>query len=210
VHRGRWSCRPCSCWPWSPCSQARCLCLCPYIPLRATWEAYLAQLSSSHHYLVNRSLREFDAWAKAIGPVRLEVASDPASPTAGRAILAGLHGERWRADGTEGVFASPRFRAFHDAVMPELLARDELELLWLTVGEAPVAAVYSLVWRGRTLFYQSGRRVDLPAKLRPGIVLHAHAIRRANDERQEAVVSHSPLHVRGKFKDARAYCDIDQ
>ena len=37
----------------------------PYIKLPATWDAYLAALSGSGRYLVNRSLRDYDKWAGA-------------------------------------------------------------------------------------------------------------------------------------------------
>ena len=36
-----------------------------------------------------------------------------------------------------------------------------------------------MVWNDKIHFYQSGRRVDLPAKIKPGIVAHAFAIRAA-------------------------------
>jgi CelD/BcsL family acetyltransferase involved in cellulose biosynthesis len=33
-----------------------------------------------------------------------------------------------------------------------------------------------MVWNGKVYFYLCGRRPDLPARIRPGIVLRAHAI----------------------------------
>ena len=74
---------------------------------------------------------------------------------------------------------SPRFAAFHDEVMPPLLAAGALELLWLTVRGDPIAIIYNIVWNGKVYFYQSGRKIDVPKGVRPGIVIHAHAIRRA-------------------------------
>ncbi len=43
----------------------------------------------------------------------------------------------------------------------------------------PVAAVYNIVWNNKVYFYQSGRKTDVPPKVRPGVVLLAHAIRGA-------------------------------
>src|SRR5262249_24311564 len=60
-----------------------------------------------------------------------------------------------------------------------LFARGALELLWLSVRGEPLAAVYDIVWKDRVFHYQSGRRIDVPRNLRPGIVLIAHAVRRA-------------------------------
>src|SRR5262249_54569440 len=81
---------------------------------------------------------------------------------------------------------SSRFDSFHKAVMPVLLDAGALDLSWILARGEPVAAAYNYAWDGKVSFYQSGRRVDLPARLRPGIVIHAHAIRRAiEDGRRE-------------------------
>src|SRR5262249_47539321 len=61
------------------------------------------------------------------------------------------------------------------------LAENALELSWLVARGKPVAAAYNIVWNGKEHFYQSGRALDLPKEIRPGIVLHALAIRRAID-----------------------------
>jgi CelD/BcsL family acetyltransferase involved in cellulose biosynthesis len=63
--------------------------------------------------------------------------------------------------------------------MPALLEKGALELAWLEVAGAPVAIAYNIVWNEKVYFYQSGRRVDLPGRVRPGIVLHARAIQHA-------------------------------
>jgi CelD/BcsL family acetyltransferase involved in cellulose biosynthesis len=150
---------------------------CPYIPLPGTWDDYLAALPSSARYLVRRSLRDFAKWAD--GSDRIERVEGPDDVERGAAILRALHAERWTSAGGSGAFASQRFTRFHAAVMPELVKKRELELLWLTVRGQPVAALYNVVKDGVVYFYQSGRVLDLPKAIRPGIVLHAHAIRSA-------------------------------
>src|SRR5262249_40572230 len=80
--------------------------------------------------------------------------------------------------GRKGAFASAHFRAFHDAVMPRFLHAGELDLSWIVARDQPVAVAYSLVHAGKVRFYQGGRR-PLEKHLRPGIVLHALALRRA-------------------------------
>jgi CelD/BcsL family acetyltransferase involved in cellulose biosynthesis len=149
----------------------------PYIPLPESWDAYLAALSSERRYLVRRSLRDFEHWAG--DAARLEQASTPAELQRGYAILRALHAQRWSEQNRRGVFESSRFRAFHERVLPELLARGELELLWLCVREEPIAALYNIVFDDNVYFYQSGRKLDVPKRIRPGLVLHAYAIRRA-------------------------------
>jgi len=145
-----------------------------YIALPRTFAEYTASLSASSRYLVARSLRDFDRWAG--GGAELHVATTPAELEEGKRALVSLHGERWSGG---GAFASARFRDFHDEVMAALFAEGDLELLWLTVGGVPFAVAYNILWRGRVYYYQSGRRLDVPRNLRPGIVLLVHAVQRA-------------------------------
>lgn len=149
----------------------------PFIPLPATWDAYLRALPSPHRYFVTRSLRDFEGWAA--GTARLDRVERVDELPQALSLLGSLHGERWTSAGREGAFASVRFRAFHEAVAPELLRAGELELLSLSAHGAPVAAAYNLVRGGKLRFYQSGRALGLPPKIRPGVVLHAYAIQRA-------------------------------
>jgi CelD/BcsL family acetyltransferase involved in cellulose biosynthesis len=155
----------------------RCTGGAPHIPLPSTWRAYLAALSSSRRYLVNRSLRDFEAWAGE--PLTLTVAQSLSDLARMKPSLVSLHEKRWSGQHGSGAFASPRFAAFHDAVMPSLLSRGALELAELCVRGEPVAALYNIIWNDKVYFYQSGRRPDLPRKLRPGIVAHALCIQRA-------------------------------
>ncbi len=149
----------------------------PYIPLPATWDQYLARLSGSRRRLVKTSLRDFEKWCG--GRSELQVARTAPELETGLRVLRELHEQRWREAGKSGAFASPLFNAFHADVMPRLLARGELELMWLTANDQSIAATYNVIWNGTVQFYQSGRRMDLPRELRPGVVLHALAIRRA-------------------------------
>ncbi len=149
----------------------------PYVPLPPTWDAYLKRLSSNDRRLVVHSLRDFDAFAG--GEARLHRAETKEDLTDGFRVLKALHAERWRKDGRAGAFHSGRFTAFHEAATAELLRDGALELLWMTVRGEPVAVVYNVVWNGKVYFYQSGRKTDLPPKVRPGVVLLAHAIRGA-------------------------------
>jgi CelD/BcsL family acetyltransferase involved in cellulose biosynthesis len=150
---------------------------CPYIPLPKSWDDYLSALPSSARYLVRSSLSDFSKWAN--GSDRIQSAEQPDDVERGAAILRALHAERWTKAGGSGAFASTRFARFHADVMPELWKRGELELLWLSVRGEPVAALYNIVKDGVVYFYQSGRSLDLPKSIRPGIVLHAHSIRSA-------------------------------
>ncbi|HYV36016.1 MAG TPA: GNAT family N-acetyltransferase, partial [Gemmataceae bacterium] len=151
--------------------------LSPYIALPSSWDDYLKALPKKHRYGVLRSQRDMDDWAA--GGAVFHYASSPAELVKGQSILAALHAERWQAAGQGGAFSGQRFASFHNAVMPQLHAQHALELMWLTVRGVPVAAMYNIVWNNKTYFYQSGRKMDLPRHLRPGIVVIAYGIQRA-------------------------------
>jgi CelD/BcsL family acetyltransferase involved in cellulose biosynthesis len=81
--------------------------------------------------------------------------------------------------GQSGVFHSPSFLQFHDAIMRTLLERGALELHRLTVRGEPVAALYGMTWGDKTIAYQMGRSSNVPNSVRPGGVILAYAIRAA-------------------------------
>jgi CelD/BcsL family acetyltransferase involved in cellulose biosynthesis len=152
---------------------------CPFIALPKTWDAYVAGLDGNGRYFVRRTLREFDAWAKP-GGAKLCAATTEDELDRGFQLLEALHGDRWSGSGG-GAFQSERFRRFHRAVTRGLLRGEggALDLLWLEVRGEPVAALYSIVYRGHVHFYQSGRKTDVPKNVRPGIAIHLLAIQRA-------------------------------
>lgn len=149
----------------------------PYIPLPARWDDYLAALGQDKRYAVKRALRELETWSGGDHAYRL--ATTPAELAEGLAVLRSLHGERWEAAGKAGVFASSRFTGFLDDCAAGLLANGHLELSWLLVKGTPIAAAFNVVWDGRVHFYQAGRAMDVPPKVKPGVALHAMNIQRA-------------------------------
>ncbi len=153
---------------------------CPYIALPGTWESYLKSLDGPNRYVVTRAIRELEKWAGK-GVAELVRATTRAELATGRRILHSLHAERWSGEGERGVFASTRFARFHDEVMSQFLtgADGQLDLLWLAVKGEPIAAAYNIVFRGKVYFYQSGRKLDVPKQVKPGISLHAPAIQRS-------------------------------
>ncbi|MFO0877257.1 MAG: GNAT family N-acetyltransferase [Gemmataceae bacterium] len=151
----------------------------PYISLPDTWEAYLANLSSSARYFLRKSIRDFETWSE--GTATYHVATTPAELEEGWRILIELHQGRWQGTG-RGVFRSQLFLEFHRRIMRRFLESGNLELIWLCVQARPLAATYNFLWGEKTAFYQCGRAMDLPPKIRPGIVLHARAIQRAIQE----------------------------
>src|SRR5204863_5948959 len=96
----------------------------PYVALPASWEDYLRSLSPNGRRSVQRSLKALDAWAG--GTMRLECVMGPADLEKGKQILVHLHHARWAGEGHAGVFRSPYYLQFHDAIMCRLAERGSL------------------------------------------------------------------------------------
>lgn len=153
--------------------------VCPYVSLPASFDEYLSLLDSDRRYYARRSLRDFESWA-GHAP-RLVRAETDEELREGFQILEQLHGERW---GDRGLFRSERFRAFHRELSRQWHRGDgvRIDLSWLVAHGRPVAVLYSFVSDNVLSFYQAGRALDVPSKLRPGLVAHLAAIRRAIEE----------------------------
>ncbi len=181
-----------------------------YAKLPDTWEAYLAGRSKNQRHQLRLSLKELDAWA-AGAPVELCAASDRRSALDALAILRALHGARWEKEHPGGVFASPRFSRFHERVLPELVEQGLGELIWLRVGERPVAAFYNLVVGGRTQAYLGGRVVEgVPHRLSLGTAAHALAIQRciARGDREYDLLSGGATYKERFTTDVRELSDL--
>jgi CelD/BcsL family acetyltransferase involved in cellulose biosynthesis len=166
-------------WPWQQTLRSQCR----YVELPDSWETYLSLLKSSSRRFVNKSLREFEAWAG--DSYRVERVATADDLGRGLAILIRLHQQRWRKSGKPGAFSSRLFLQFHEQVMPKLLERKALDLCWLSVRGEPVAANYNIIWRNRVYYYQGGRSLDVPKGIRPAVVLHLLAIKQAIEEARE-------------------------
>ncbi len=149
-----------------------------YVPLPASWEAYLAGLAKKRRQWIRSTMTNFHAWCDG-RPVILRHATDAHSLRAGLDILADLHSRRWGSVGVAGAFDRPRFRRFHNVFAERLLARDHLDLTWLEIGGEAWAAQYNFVTGGRVHFYQGGRRMDVPSRVGLGNVMIILALQRA-------------------------------
>ena len=154
---------------------------CPYVVLPKTWDAFLEALRPAQRDGVTRALADLEAWAGGPRGYELHRASSLAELESARAILVRLHEDERRGRGDHSAFASDRFARFHRAVMKDLFegSGGALDLLWLTVGDASVAALYNIVYRGKSYAYQSGLDANVPKPVSAGLAVHALAIRRA-------------------------------
>lgn len=84
--------------------------------------------------------------------------------------LVALHQSRWQARGQSGVFASERFRSFHE----QLLSRPDSpgRIAVLRKDERVMAAWYGFDHAGCRHFYQSGFCAPQQGHFSPGLALH--------------------------------------
>ena len=149
----------------------------PFLKLPGSWEEYLRRFNKKKRQSFTYALRDFHDWAGA--DWKRHIAETPAQLAEGLRILIELHRERWQAEGHAGAFESPRFQRFHEHYARLAMEQRQLMLLWVTARGAPVAALYAFVANGRAYFYQCGRTLRTPAKVRLGIVMVILALQEA-------------------------------
>jgi CelD/BcsL family acetyltransferase involved in cellulose biosynthesis len=134
--------------------------------IRAAGGDVIASLGKSTRASVRRGLRGF-------GNAVTEWADTPDQAKDILDELIELHQRRWQEAGKPGAFAGERFRAFHRALIPRLLAEDAAYLFRVTSDLGTIGCLYGFIENGRVLFYQSGFGRFADGKLSPGLVAHA-------------------------------------
>lgn len=142
------------------------------VDLPRTWDAYLATLDAGAAKRLPYKRRKFERAGRVVvttvtAPQELEHAFDE---------LIRLHTLRWEARGKPGVFASPRFTAYHKRLARELLPLGKLSMQLLSLEGANIAVLYNLRDEGTDYFYQGGFDVSYAAKYSPGLLAHVYAI----------------------------------
>jgi hypothetical protein len=140
--------------------------------LRASGMSYESVLGRTHRKHLRQNIR----YHSELGDLRLECAGDLPTALSMLDELAELSQRRWESQGRRGVFSSPRFVAFHRALVTKCHPRGEVQMLRLTVGQETVGLVYNLIHRGKVYFYQCGYRYSEDRRLSPGILTLSRAI----------------------------------
>jgi CelD/BcsL family acetyltransferase involved in cellulose biosynthesis len=151
---------------------------CPVLELPASWDAYLATLSSKHRHELTRKIRRFEREAPD-----------------GRAVL--VRGRQAIADRLDDFlalhrrsrvgkakFMDERMERFFRAALPALAERDGVALWLLEIAGEPIASFVCLEWDRTVGLYNSGFAPER-ATLSPGLVLLSHLIRDAIERRYE-------------------------
>ena len=135
-------------------------------------DGYLKTLSRNTREQLRRSRRSLEARA----PIELRPALTPERCREAFENLASLHTASWNARGKPGVFGSRLFRDFHERLIRRLLPSGRVSLLEIASGDLKLAVLYSFVYAGASLFYQSGLRLEADKRVKIGLVAHAGAI----------------------------------
>ena len=129
---------------------------------------YLALLSSNTRQQIRRSVRDYEK----SGNLGISVATSEAAAIEYLHGLQELHDAHWQGQGRDGAFPSDFTRNFHDRLVRDAVARAEVQLVRVTVGDEVVGYLYNFVRDGHVYFYQSGFKYAEDSKLRPGLVCH--------------------------------------
>jgi len=125
---------------------------CWRVALPSTWEDYLDRFSKDRRKKIRRMHRRYIEGGLAI----LHTVHSPEQLTRAQDILVDLHQRRRNTLGQPGCFASSRFRAFHEDVLPRLLQESRLGLHWVELEGRPIAAEYHLLGDETVYCYQGG------------------------------------------------------
>ena len=136
--------------------------------LTGGFEAYMQRLSKNSRQLARKRLNG----AERAG-ARLEVAENVPAALEMLAQVAELHQARWEAVGKPGCFASPRFAAFHRAMLTQGVGQQTAVVARLVCQNETVAAMLGYVANGKFDSYAAGAKLnDDEPVTSPGIVLH--------------------------------------
>jgi len=145
---------------------------CPILTLPATWDAYLAGLSSKQRHELLRKTRRFE---REVPDARVVGVGARADVEARFDDFLALH----RASRVgKARFMDERMEAFFRRVAAALSEAGGFRLWLLDTPYGPLATFLCLEWDGTVGLYNSGFRPD-QASLSPGVVLLGHVIRDA-------------------------------
>ena len=126
--------------------------LCPYINLPASIEVFVGRLSRNMRKNLRKRMRKLREKYK----VEVKIQSDFGSVKEAMDVFFNLHQKRWSSKGKPGAFASKAFRDFHLDVARIFGDKGWLALYFLTVNDAPIAAIYSFNYNQKKYGYLTG------------------------------------------------------
>lgn len=126
------------------------------------------------------SLRQTVRAYEAIGPLRVEAATDVETALSWFDGFETLHTRYWRSRGLPGSFGSSFFGRFHRALIERTDGEGFVQIMRVTAGEMLVGYVYNLAWQRRVYYYNAGMNYGcLLRHDRPGVAALHVAIEQA-------------------------------
>ena len=146
----------------------------PFLPLPASWDDYLAGLSSKHRHEIKRKARKL---AEEAGEFRIVTADDETlTPLLDRFVE--LHR---MSEGPKGVFMVPGMEIFFRRLGEAFCAQGVFRLTFIEVDGQLAAGTIGFVWGGTSYLYNSAFDRSW-GTLAPGMVLVGEDIRLAIEE----------------------------
>ena len=145
---------------------------CSFVPLPATWDAYLALLKPRFRTKVRSILRNVENRSD----IRFGFCETPADIERLIPILFDLHTRRWNQEGRPGVFGWDQKRKFYRVLSAMLLDREWLRFSWLEWKDRILACQYGFVHNGVYSQLQEGYEPECE-HWNVGIALRAWSIR---------------------------------
>src|SRR5690606_32876655 len=115
--------------------------LCPYIDMRAGWDAFIAARSGK----LRKNLRAARRRLEARGTVYLREYRTPEEMASAWEIVLGLHARSWKRRARVEHGQSADYRRFHHAWLMALAQRQAARILVLYCADTPVAATIALM-----------------------------------------------------------------
>lgn len=145
---------------------------CPFVPLPASWEAYLDGLSKNSRRLVRYKRKQLQA------ATRVEFRSvrngDEVRKVYDR--FAQLHQVRWAAQEKDGCFASDVFAGFLRSVTERLVQAGGVQVALLSANDEIIAIYLLLRHNGNLYYYNSGMAFGAFEECSPGSVCLGYII----------------------------------
>jgi hypothetical protein len=110
------------------------------------------------------------AYDRVGGTCELRVARSGEEAVQMLRTLANLHQARWTSRGYPGVFSSPKFVSFHEALIRRAFIAGRVLLFEVRSGPEIIGILYCFLDRGWVRFYQSGFNYALDPHQRPGFL----------------------------------------
>jgi len=133
---------------------------------------FLKSLSANRRSQIRRSLKQYQSH----GNIHVHEAASIEEALAFLDQLAHYHQAEWKKRGWAGAFANEYLYQFHKDLIKKRFSKNEIQLLHIYADQMDIGYIYSFVYNGDALFYQSGFQYQENNHYRPGLVSHYLAI----------------------------------